>query len=82
MGIPLYTYVGMGYGYRGLFYEAIDNKWFAVEGKHTVYHGITSEIGLIGNIKGFALSLGFSIITGIDGTYYPEAKVGLGYCFN
>lgn len=82
MRVPLYTYVGMGYGYRGLYYETVDNKWIQIHDKHTVYNGITSEIGLIGNIKGFALSLGFSILTGVDGTYYPEAKVGLGYCFN
>lgn len=77
---PLYMYMGGGYGYRGLFYETVDKKWVAVHGEHCIYHGGVAEIGLIGNIYGFSLSLGFSIITDFD-NYYPEAKVGIGYCF-
>lgn len=77
---PLYMYMGGGYGYRGLFYETVDKEWVAVHGEHCIFHGGVAEIGLIGNIYGFSLSLGFSIITDFD-NYYPEAKVGIGYCF-
>jgi hypothetical protein len=90
MGIPMYTYIGAGYGYRGLFYETIDHMWIGMQNKQTIYHGGTVEFGLTGNIKGFALSLGFSMICGkgIDSNgnnstvaYYPEAKIGVGFCF-
>ena len=78
---PVYLYTGLGYGYRGLFYETISNEWVAVNNSYSVYHGAAMELGLIGDIKGFALSLGFSIIFDGSSNCYPEAKVGIGYCF-
>ena len=78
--IPMYFYAGVGYGFRGLFYETTDHKWVAWHTKNTIYHGMHWEAGLMGNIKGFAISLGVSGITDFSNMYY-EAKLGLGYCF-
>ena len=78
--IPMYLYAGVGYGYRGLFYETTDHVWVAWHTANTIYHGMHWEAGLMGNIKGFAISLGVSSITDFSNMYY-EAKLGLGYCF-
>ena len=78
--IPMYLYAGVGYGYRGLFYETTDHEWVAWRTANTIYHGMYWEAGLMGNIKGFAISLGVSSITDFSNMYY-EAKLGLGYCF-
>jgi opacity protein-like surface antigen len=78
--IPMYLYAGIGYGYRGLFYETTDHKWVAWHTANTIYHGMHWEAGLIGNIKGFAISLGVSSITDFSDMYY-EANLGLCYCF-
>ena len=78
--IPMYLYAGVGYGYRGLFYETTDHEWVAWRTANTIYHGMNWEAGLMGNIKGFAISLGVSSITDFSNMYY-EAKLGLGYCF-
>ena len=78
--IPMYLYAGVGYGYRGLFYETTDHEWVAWHTANTIYHGLHWEAGLMGNIKGFAISLGVSSITDFSNMYY-EAKLGLGYCF-
>ncbi len=77
---PIYMYLGGGYGYRGLFYETTNKDWVEIHNKHSIYHGGVGEVGLIGNIYGFSLSLGLSVITDFK-NYYPEAKVGVGYCF-
>ena len=78
--IPMYLYAGVGYGYRGLFYETTEHDWVAWRTANTIYHGMHWEAGLMGNIKGFAISLGVSSITDFSNMYY-EAKLGLGYCF-
>lgn len=78
--IPMYLYAGVGYGYRGLFYETTEYEWVAWRTANTIYHGMNWEVGLMGNIKGFAISLGVSSITDFSNMYY-EAKLGLGYCF-
>ena len=78
--IPMYLYAGVGYGYRGLFYETTEHEWVAWRTANTIYHGMNWEAGLMGNIKGFAISLGVSSITDFWDMYY-EAKLGLGYCF-
>ena len=78
--IPMYLYAGVGYGYRGLFYETTEHEWVAWRTANTIYHGMNWEAGLMGNIKGFVISLGVSSITDFSNMYY-EAKLGLGYCF-
>lgn len=78
--IPLYLYAGAGYGFRGLFYETDAGEWVAWHTPNTAYHGMHWEAGLIGNIKGFGISLGISSITDFSNVYL-EGKLGLGYCF-
>lgn len=80
MHAPVYFYAGLGYGYRGLFYETTDGEWVAWHTPNTVYHGMHWEAGLMGNIKGFGISMGISGITDFGNIYY-EGKLGLGYCF-
>ena len=80
MRAPIYFYAGAGYGYRGLFYETSNQQWVAWHTQNTIYHGMHWEAGLVGNIKGFGISLGISSITDFSNIYY-EGKIGLGYCF-
>lgn len=80
MGIPLYAYTGLGYGYRGAFCETANGQWVKYYNNSIVYNGVVFEIGLMGNIKGFAISAGYSMIAN-DDAYFPEAKIGIGYCF-
>jgi hypothetical protein len=74
LGAPIYLYLGAGYGYRGLFYETSEQEWVAIKGDHCIYHGGMAEVGLMANIKGFALSLGFSIICDMIG-FLPSVHI-------
>jgi hypothetical protein len=76
----IYAYTGLGYGYRGIFGQTVNGKWVKYFNNSTVYNGVVFEIGLMGNIKGFAISAGYSMIAN-DDAYFPEAKIGIGYCF-
>ena len=71
---PLYGYVGAGYGQRTLAWETLDGRW--VKNIDHSASGIAAEIGLIGNIKGFAVSLGAQTVN----FKYMELSVGIG-CF-
>ena len=79
MRIPLYAYAGVGYGYRGLYCEAINGEWVRIHNNSTAYHGAVVEAGLTGNIKGFLISAGYSVY--ISKGIYHQAKLGIGYCF-
>lgn len=79
MRIPLYAYAGVGYGYRGLYGEAVNGEWVRIHNNSTVYHGAVVEAGLTGNIKGFLISAGYSVYIS-DGIFH-QAKLGIGYCF-
>lgn len=79
MRIPLYAYAGVGYGYRGLYGEAVNGEWIKMHTNSTVYHGAVVEAGLTGNIKGFLISAGYSVYIS-DGIFH-QAKLGIGYCF-
>jgi hypothetical protein len=79
MRIPLYAYAGIGYGYRGLYCEAINGEWVRIHNNSTAYHGAVVEAGLTGNIKGFLISAGYSVY--ISKGIYHQAKLGIGYCF-
>ncbi len=72
---PLYGYVGAGYGQRTLAWETIEGEW--VKNTDHSASGIATEIGIIGQHKGFALSLGVQTIN----FKYMELSVGLGYFF-
>lgn len=66
-------HAGVGYGYRGLFWETTDQKW--VKNQTDSYQGIDAEIGTGFIIKGFYLSAG--MVTTNFKTL--EAKVGIGF---
>lgn len=72
---PLYGYVGAGFGQRALAWKTVENEW--VKNTDHSASGIAAEIGLIGQYKGFALSLGVQTI----GFKYMELGVGIGYLF-
>ena len=72
---PLYGYVGAGYGQRTLAWETIEGEW--VKNTDHSASGIATEIGIIGQHKGFALSLGVQTIN----FKYMELSVGIGYLF-
>lgn len=74
--IPLYLYFGAGYGCRHLYWELLGGDWAEVN-KEYAPHGFTGDIGLVGNIKNFAISVGVSTIE----FNYVEMNVGVGYFF-
>lgn len=76
LGIPLYAYAGAGYGFRGIFYQTVDNKWV----QYRSVHNAVCELGLIGQYKGFSLSVGYSLTVN-SSMLCHEAKIGIGYCF-
>lgn len=76
---PLYLYVGTGYGYIGRYYELAGTaKWGRVKGS---LHGMSYECGLMGNIKGFGISMGMEFIENFSSPTLILGKLGLGYCF-
>ena len=72
---PLYGYVGAGYGQRILAWETVESEW--VKNTDHSASGIAAEIGLIGQYKGFALSLGAQTVN----FKYMELNVGIGFFF-
>lgn len=72
---PLYLYLGVGYGFRGVFWETTDEQW--AKNKDLSVTGVNAELGLMGNIKGFVISAGVSTVN----FKYVEAKIGLGWSF-
>ena len=79
--IPLYLYGGVGYGYRGLFYELATGEWASCKVKTASQHALHWEAGLLCKIKGFALSGGVSSTTNFYANFF-EAKIGIGYFIN
>lgn len=80
--IPLYFYAGIGYGYRSMTARTEDGKWVRICSLASPHHGINYEAGIMGSIKGFTISAGYSNITdGSGDKYLSEIKIGLGYTF-
>lgn len=77
--IPLYVYGGIGYSYRAIFYELSGGDWVDCKYTSAPSHGLHWEAGVLGNIKGFALSAGIASTTNFNANFL-EAKVGIG-CF-
>lgn len=71
---PLYMLFGIGYGYRTLTLQTIDQHWYSYPAR--TYHGVDVSLGLLFDIKHFALSA--EVVTTNFKTI--EAKVGLGFC--
>ena len=88
---PVYGYLGVGYGFKSIAYETNNNKWIAFQTNSgsdwSPMNGIAMETGLIANIKGFSLSLGYEAIMGIANpvntvSVAHELKIGIGGMFN
>lgn len=96
--VPLYFYLGAGYGYLGRYnieeyYDYDDNgnriripeftRISQTMRQNFDKHGISTECGLIGNIKGFGLSCGIQVVQPIFFSHRPliQCKIGIGYCF-
>ena len=83
MVIPMYLYLGAGYGYQSLTREISNGEWVMARGGNAMSYGhcMTWDIGLQGNIKGFTISAGYSVMTDYDFGAMHEVKLGLGYTF-
>ena len=79
MKIPLYTYIGGGYGYRSETRELLNGTW--VQTANSLGHSGVAEAGLVGRIGRFTLQAGYSLFIGQQAHLYHEAKVGIGYTF-
>lgn len=75
MIMPLYLYVGGGYGYKTLRWRTADDKVAKITDKS--FAGAEAELGLIWRIKNVALSAGAQTVN----FKYVEATVGLGIMF-
>ena len=79
MGIPLFAYVGGGYGYRTETRELINHKWVETTGSQG--HSGIVEAGLIGHIERLTLQAGYTLFIGQQQHLYHEAKIGIGFTF-
>jgi len=80
MVIPLYAYVGGGYGYRTETRELMNREW--VQASSSLGHGGVAEVGLIGRIENLTLMAGYTLFIGRQAHLYHEAKIGIGYTFD
>lgn len=80
--IPMWAYAGVGYAYRGLNYRTIDGNWVrSYVGRYNLGNCADIEFGLIGNIKGVTLQVGFSLLVSESVETAAEMKFGIGYTF-
>lgn len=77
MGIPLYTYIGAGYGYRTETRELLNKQW--VQAPSSLGHCGLVDAGLMGRIGNFTLQAGYTLFIGQQHRLYHEAKVGIGF---
>lgn len=80
MVIPLYIYLGIGYGYQSYTRQITSGEWVMMR-YNSVTHGMNWDIGLQGNIKGFTISIGYTALTDYDDAALHQVKIGLGYTF-
>lgn len=87
---PVYMYFGLGWAYKSVTFRTNDDLWIAYisdrANNMSPFHSIALEAGLIANIKGFALSIGYEPMIGFGGPYSSknaahEIKIGLGGMF-
>ena len=72
---PLYAYIGAGYSNRVLAWETIDDELV----KNTAHSatGVAAELGAIGRLGQFAVSVGFQTVN----FKYHELSAGIGFFF-
>lgn len=71
----LYTYAGLGYGFRNVVYEGSNNTW--IKNTERSYEGFEAECGAIFRVKGLSLLLGIQT----NQFKYLEFSGGIGYIF-
>ena len=90
--LPMYVYAGMGYAYKSTTYKTNNDSWVAMlsdpASDLSPLHSITFEAGVMGNIHGFALSVGYELLMGVSKHDYDNAyplshviKIGIGGIF-
>lgn len=72
---PLYAYIGAGYGNRVLAWETIDGE--LVKNTDHSATGVAAELGAIGRLGQFAVSVGFQTVN----FKYHEFSAGIGFFF-
>lgn len=72
---PLYLYAGAGYGSRTLAWETVEGE--LVKNTDHSAAGVAAELGVIGRLGKFALSLGFHTVN----FKHHEVSVGMGVIF-
>lgn len=72
---PLYAYIGAGYGNRVLAWETIDGE--LVKNTDHSATGVAAELGAIGRLGQFAVSVGFQTVN----FKYHELNAGIGFFF-
>ena len=84
----MYFYYGGGYGFKSIALETNNYKWIVFENDnfanaYSPMHSLALEVGLMGNIKGFAISAGYETMLGFpDGINVAhELKIGIGGMF-
>jgi len=77
--IPLFAFVGAGYGFRTETRELLNRKWAEVNTSQG--HSGVVEVGLMGQFEGLTLHAGYTLFFGQQARLYHEAKVGIGYTF-
>lgn len=83
-----YFYAGAGYGFKSVTLQTNNNKWIAYYGddkfnSYSPMHSAALEVGIMGNIKGFALSAGYEAMLGFSNgiSVAHEIKIGIGGIF-
>ena len=79
MVIPMYLYLGLGYGYQSYTRQISSGEW-VMESRYSATNSGIIDVGLQGNIKGFTISAGYDMLFSGSRNYY-EVKIGLGYTF-
>lgn len=72
---PLYAYIGAGFGNRVLAWETIDGE--LVKNTDHSATGVAAELGAIGRLGQFAVSVGFQTVN----FKYHELSAGIGFFF-
>ncbi len=80
MGIPLYAYLGAGYGYKNETRELLNRQW--TQTANSLGHSGIVEAGLIGHLQNFTLQAGYTLFIGQNNRLFHEAKVGIGFKFD
>ncbi len=83
MVIPLYLYLGIGYGYVSTTREISSGQWVLMNpwSHLSIGHAVHWDFGLQGNIKGFTIAAGYSSLTDYKTSTLHEFKLSIGWTF-